>query len=192
MISIIVAIAKNGIIGGENNLLWHIREDLQRFKQITTGHPVVMGRKTFESIGKPLPNRTNVIITRQRDYEADGCIVVHSLNEARAITSEKKEEIFIIGGGEIYRQAWDLAEKLYITWIHATFDGDTFLPDDYVQKLINLDKKAKTESGGKNDQKLGLWKWNVLKRERHERGEKFEHPFEFVDYQRVQMEIPFP
>lgn len=99
MISIIVAIARNGVIGAGNSLIWHISEDLRRFKAITTGHPVVMGRKTYESIGRPLPNRTNVVITRQSDFKAEGCVVVHSLQEAIQRFAED-EEVFIIGGGK--------------------------------------------------------------------------------------------
>ena len=104
MLSIIVAIARNGIIGSGNSLIWHISEDLRRFKAITSGHPVVMGRKTFESIGRALPGRTNVVITRQSSFLAEGCTVVHSLEEALALFPES-EEVFVIGGGEIYAQA---------------------------------------------------------------------------------------
>ena len=110
MISIIVAVAQNGIIGGDNSLLWHITEDLQRFKAITTGHPVVMGRKTFESLGRPLPKRRNVVITRQDDFTAEGVDVVHSLDEAAAFYGAL-EVVFIIGGGEIYRQDMDFANE---------------------------------------------------------------------------------
>jgi dihydrofolate reductase len=180
MISIIVAIAQNGIIGGENNLLWHIKEDLLHFKNITTGHPVVMGRKTFESIGKPLPNRTNVVITRQKDYKIEGGIVVHSLDEAIGLFPPE-EEIFIIGGGEIYKQAWSIADRLYITWIDAPFDGDTFLSKEYVKKVGALSKT-----------KLNLWEWEKVSRKRYERGVEFPYPFEFAEYHKVQRELPFP
>lgn len=159
MISIIVAVAANGVIGSGNRMPWHIPEDLKRFKAITTGHPVVMGRKTFESLGRPLPNRTNVVITRNRDYRAEGATVVGSLYEALALFGQD-EEIFIIGGGEIYKQAMEIAEKLYITRIRHEFDGDTYFPD------IDGDK------------------WSATYCETHQRGEKFPHPFEFVDYRR--------
>ena len=109
MLSIIVAIARNGIIGSGNSLIWHISEDLRRFKAITSGHPVVMGRKTFESIGRALPGRTNVVITRQSGFLAEGCTVVHSLEEALALFPES-EEVFVIGGGEIYAQALPRAQ----------------------------------------------------------------------------------
>ncbi len=160
MISIIVAIAQNNVIGGDNRLLWHIREDLQRFKRITTGHPVVMGRKTFESLGRPLPNRQNVVITRQKDFRAEGCTVVGSLDEAFALF-DASEEVFVIGGAEIYRQALPLAAKLYLTHVEAEYKGDTFFPE------------------------INLQNWEEVARERHERGEQFEYPFEFIDYRRI-------
>ncbi|MEG0498721.1 MAG: dihydrofolate reductase, partial [Alistipes sp.] len=113
MISIIVAVAENGVIGDKNALLWHISEDLRHFKAITSGHPVVMGRKTWESLGRPLPNRTNVVITHQ-DLQIDGCLVVHSLAEAVALFGVD-EEIFIIGGAQIYAEALAVADHLYLT-----------------------------------------------------------------------------
>ena len=118
MISLIVAVAENGVIGDRNALLWHISEDLKHFKSVTTGHPVVMGRKTFESLGRPLPNRTNVVITRQR-LEIPGCTVVHSLEEA-VMLFPKDEEVFVIGGAQIYAEALPLARRLYLTRVlHA-------------------------------------------------------------------------
>lgn len=127
-VSIIVAAACNYVIGKDNKMLWHLPEDLQRFKKITTGHHIIMGRKTFESIGKPLPNRTSIIVTRQEDYKAEGCIVVHSLKDAiKAVKND--DECFIIGGGEIFEQAIPLANKLYYSQINKFFDGDAFFPD---------------------------------------------------------------
>jgi len=128
IVSIIVAVAENGVIGSDNRLIWHIPGDLKRFKSITMGHPIVMGRKTFESIGKPLPGRTNVIISRNKNYEAGGCLVYSSLEVALHELRHEKE-IFIIGGGEIYRQALPVAQKLYLTKIHQSFPGDTFFPE---------------------------------------------------------------
>lgn len=128
MISIIVAIATNGVIGGDNKLLWHISEDLKNFKRITLGHPMIMGRKTFESFPKALPNRQNIVITRNPAYTANGADVVLSLDEALKIASPK-DEIFIIGGGDIYRQAMPLADKLYITHVDLSPQGDTTFPD---------------------------------------------------------------
>ena len=124
MISLIVAIAKNGVIGCEGKMPWHIPEDLRYFKRLTTGHTVIMGRKTFESLGRPLPNRTNVVVTRQKDYRPEGVEVVHSLEEAVA----KHPDAFVIGGAEIYRQALPLADELYITKVHASYKGDTKFP----------------------------------------------------------------
>lgn len=128
MISIIVAIATNGVIGGDNKLLWHISEDLKNFKRITLGHPMIMGRKTFESFPKALPNRQNIVVTRNPAYTANGADVVLSLDEALKIASPK-DEIFIIGGGDIYRQAMPLADKLYITHVDLSPQGDTTFPD---------------------------------------------------------------
>ena len=108
MISIIVAIARNGVIGNGNALIWHIAEDLRRFKALTTGHPVIMGRKTYESIGCPLPNRTNVVVTRRKDYRPEGCLVAGSLEQAVGLF-DPSEEIFIIGGAQIYAQAMPMA-----------------------------------------------------------------------------------
>lgn len=128
-ISIIAAIGSNGELGKNNKLLWHISEDLKRFKDLTSGHPIIMGRNTYQSIGKPLPKRTNIIITRDSNFQAGGCMVVHSLDEAIEKASEaERKEIFIIGGGQIYTQAIDIADKLYLTKVEGTFDADTFFP----------------------------------------------------------------
>ncbi len=124
-LKIIVAIARNGVIGCEGRMPWHLPEDLKHFKELTMGRTVVMGRKTFESIGKPLPGRTNVVVTRQQDFETQGVQVVHSLAEAVA----KYPDAFIIGGAEVYRQALPLADELYITRIEADYEGDTKFPE---------------------------------------------------------------
>jgi len=125
MINIIVAMSKNKVIGNANTLIWHLPEDLKRFKQLTTGNTIVMGRKTYESIGRPLPNRRSIIITRDTNYKVDGCEVVNSLEEALELSNNN---CFIIGGGEIYRQALDKADRLYITKIEKEFEGDTTFP----------------------------------------------------------------
>ncbi len=127
MITIIAAVAANGVIGDKNRLLWHISEDLKHFKALTTGHPVVMGRKTFESLGRPLPGRTNVVITRQR-IDIPGCTVVHSLAEAVALFAPD-EEIFIIGGAQIYAEALPLADRLCLTRVERAYEGDTRFPE---------------------------------------------------------------
>lgn len=132
-LSIIVAITSNGGIGKNNELLWHLKADLKHFKAITTGHTILMGRKTFESIGRPLPNRRNIVISSQNAFAIDGVEVFHSLEEAlEAVKSE--EEVFIIGGGEIYRQTMPLASKLYLTVVEREYEADTFFPEiDYSQ-----------------------------------------------------------
>lgn len=128
-ISLIVAAAENGVIGKDNQLLWRLPDDLKRFKQLTLGHPIIMGRKTYESIGKPLPGRTSIVITRSPNYEAEGVLVVDSLEKAIDTARQKEaEEAFVIGGGEIYREALtkNLVDKIYLTLVHTEIEGDTF------------------------------------------------------------------
>ncbi len=141
-LSIIVAIGKNNEIGKGNDLLWRLSSDMKRFKAITTGHAVVMGRKTYQSLPNgALPNRTNVVISRNPDFKADNCLVFSSL-DAALIHLRDEDEIFIIGGGEIYRQAFPVTDKLYLTKVHATFpEADTFFPQiDYQQwKTIGME-----------------------------------------------------
>lgn len=127
MISIIAAVASNGVIGNKNSLLWHIREDLQHFKALTTGHPVVMGRKTYESLGRPLPDRRNIVITRQK-IELKGCDIVHSLSQALALFGPD-EEVFIIGGAQIYAEALPRADRFYLTRVERSYEGDTRFPE---------------------------------------------------------------
>lgn len=145
-ISIIAAIGKNRELGKNNKLLWNIPDDLKRFRKLTTGHAIIMGRKTYESIGKPLPNRQNIIITRDKNFTAPGCTVTASLEEAlNTARQNEKEEIFIIGGGQIYAQAIDLTNKLYLTYIDATFEADTYFPEYKRFKKIEKQEKGKTE-----------------------------------------------
>jgi dihydrofolate reductase len=129
MISLIVAIADNRAIGKNNDLLWHLPDDLKHFKRTTSGHPIIMGRKTFESFGaRPLPKRTNVVITRGNAYTSAGnLVVVRSLDEALEQVKED-DEIFIIGGGEIYKQAMPLIDRMYLTVVHHQFEADTYFP----------------------------------------------------------------
>ena len=131
MISIIAALDEKRGIGKNEQLPWHIPKDLKRFKELTTGHTVIMGRKTFESIGKALPNRINIVITQNPKFDAQDAIMVHSLEEAIEKAQERggNEEIFIIGGGEIYKQAIKKADKLYLTLVKGDFNCDTFFPD---------------------------------------------------------------
>jgi len=130
MISIIAAIGKNNELGKKNKLLWSLPADMKHFKEITSGHAVIMGRKTFESIGRALPNRKNIVVTRDLKYKKDGVEIVHSLEEALGLFKDKDEEVFIIGGAEVYKQAMSFADKLYITHVEAEDkDADTFFPE---------------------------------------------------------------
>jgi dihydrofolate reductase len=130
MISLIAAIGKNNELGKNNTLVWSMPTDLKYFRQTTSGHPVIMGRKTFESIGRPMPNRRNIIITRDSNYKKDGIEVVNSLEEALNIAPHKNEEVFVIGGEEIFKKAMPLADRLYITHIDATDkDATVFFPE---------------------------------------------------------------
>jgi dihydrofolate reductase len=127
IISIVVAVSEFNVIGKNNQLLWHLPSDLKYFKNLTMGHHMVMGRKTFESIGKALPGRVSIIVTRDKNYTAEGCIVVDSLEKAIA-AAKNETELFIIGGGEIYSKAIEIADKIYLTKIYSAFEGDTFFP----------------------------------------------------------------
>ncbi len=159
VLSAIVAIAENNVIGKDQDLIWHIPNDLKRFKNITNGHCIIMGRKTYESIGKALPNRTNIIITRQNNYLAKGCIIVSSLEAAIAkAKSENEDEAFIIGGAEIYRQSLPIIDKLYLTKVHESFDGDTFFPD------------------------INLTNWKLVYQENHSSDEKNLYDHSFMNY----------
>ena len=160
-ISIIVAVSENGVIGRDNQLIWRLPDDLKRFKKLTLGHPMIMGRKTFESIGKPLPGRTSIVITRNPNFAFDGVVVVHSLEkaveEARKI---EEQEVFIIGGGDLYRQALPISDKLYVTEVQTVTDGDTFF------KITNPESWVETE------------------RAAHQADERHLFEFNFVDYVR--------
>jgi len=150
MISLIVAMDSNGVIGKNNQLPWHLPADLKYFKEVTTNHPIVMGRKTRDSIGRNLPNRENVIITRDRNYECDGCTILHSIDELKVWSkSHNDKEIFIIGGAEIFKETMDIIDRLYITLIEEEFDGDTYFPTVDLEKW-NLIKKQKGIQDSKN------------------------------------------
>ncbi len=158
MISIIVAVAENGVIGDKNRLLWHISEDLRHFKRITTGHPVVMGRKTWESLGRPLPGRENVVVSRQ-ELTLEGARTVHSLDEAYALFPPE-EEVFVIGGAQIYGEALRAADRFYLTRVHRAYEGDTLFPE------WNADE------------------WRLIESESFPCGERYEYPFTFETYER--------
>lgn len=140
--SILVAAAENQVIGRDGDLPWHLSADLQRFKRLTMGHPIVMGRKTYESIGRPLPGRTSIVITRQTNYQAvEGVVVVNCLEEAIRFAESLQgpdDEVFVIGGAEIYRTALPLAKRVYLTRVHAQVDGDVTFPvlEDHVWQLV--------------------------------------------------------
>ncbi len=160
MVSLIAAVAQNGVIGAGNSLIWHISEDLKYFKSVTLGAPVVMGRKTFESLGRPLPGRTNVVVSRQKDFRPQGVAVAASLDEAMAMF-DPAQEVFVIGGGEIYAQALPMADKMYLTVVHRDYGGDTRFPD------------------------WPAGEWKLVSEKRMERGEAFEYPFTFKTYVRI-------
>jgi dihydrofolate reductase len=129
-----VAVAENGVIGKNNALPWHLPEDLRYFKRVTMGKPIIMGRKTFESIGRPLPGRTNIVITRNTALQAEGVKVVYSLDEALELAAsiallDGAQEAVVIGGAQIYREAIPVADRLYVTEVHANVEGDAVLPD---------------------------------------------------------------
>lgn len=154
MLSIIVAIsASNNAIGKDNSLLWHISEDLKRFKEITSGHKILMGRKTFESLPGILPNREHIILTRDKNFnvDSDKVTIINNIEDAIKYYKDSNEEIFIIGGGEVYKEFLPFANKLYLTKVYKDFDADTFFPQ------INLDEwKVIHTSETKIDEKSGL------------------------------------
>ncbi len=127
-ISLIVAAATSNVIGRDGGLPWHLSEDLKRFKRLTTGKPIIMGRLTYESIGKPLPDRRNIVISSREGLEIDGCEVVASPDAAIELTADD-EEVMVIGGGGVYVQMLPMADRIYLTRVHASFDGDTYIPE---------------------------------------------------------------
>lgn len=159
-LTLIAAMSENRVIGKDNDLPWHLPKDLKHFKGLTKGHHIIMGRRTFESMGnKPLPHRTNIIVTRQKDFRAPGCIVVHNLEDAIR-KAENDSRPFIVGGGKIYQQALAYADSIELTVVHASLEGDTHFPE------LN-----------END-------WELVKKESHSRDEKHEYGFDFLSYER--------
>lgn len=142
MIALIAAISNNRAIGNKNQLLWRIPDDMVYFKKVTMNHPVIMGRKTFESIGRPLPKRTNIIVTRNKDFKPENCIVCSSVQEAIAIAREQDETVFVIGGAQIYEDSLPYADKLYLTYIDAEpKEADAFFPDYSAFKKTTIIEK---------------------------------------------------
>ncbi|PWJ54289.1 dihydrofolate reductase [Dyadobacter jejuensis] len=161
-LSIIVAVSENGVIGRENALIWRLPADLKRFKALTMGHPIIMGRKTFESIGRPLPGRSSIVISTQVDYRPEGVFMVKSIEEAIAkARSLETDESFIIGGGEIYRQTMPMADKLYLTKVKTTVEGDTFF-------------EIPTNAS-----------WEEVFSEKHVADSTHEYSYEFVDLEKT-------
>jgi dihydrofolate reductase len=158
MLTLIAAASENNALGKDNDLVWHLPDDFKRFKALTSGHFIIMGRKTFESFPKPLPNRTHVIITRQNDYDVpEGCIVVNSLKKAIEVCPEN-EEIFIIGGGQIYKQSIEIADKIELTRVHTTVEADAFFPE--------IDEDV----------------WEVIQSEYHPKDEKHKYDFTYLTF----------
>ena len=160
MITLAAAKSDNNVIGDNNQLMWHLSDDLRRFKLLTSGHPVIMGRVTFDSVGKPLPNRTNIVITRNKDWTSEGVEVAHSLKKAIDRAKEIDTEIFIIGGGKIYEQSMDVADAIEVTEVHHTFEGDTLFPE------------------------IDLNVWKEVSRENHKKDERNEYDYSFVRYEK--------
>ncbi|MDB4144786.1 dihydrofolate reductase [Flavobacteriaceae bacterium] len=159
-VTLIAAASENNIIGKDNKLIWRLSDDLKHFKELTKGHFVIMGRKTFESMPKALPNRTNVIITRKTDYKAENAIVVNSLEKALKV-AENDNQPFIIGGGEIYKLSIEIADRIELTRVHKSIEGDTSFPE------INLEK------------------WQEVKNEKRLKDEKNEYDFSFLRYDKI-------
>jgi len=164
-VSIIVAVAENGVIGSDNQLIWHLSDDLKNFKRTTNGHFIIMGRNTFESIGKPLPGRTNIILSRNNAFKAEGCVVLNSLEKA-LIYSRKADqnEVFVIGGEQVYREAIKQADKLYLTRVHASPDGDAYFPA------------------------IDLSEWSEIAHTSVDKNEKNDFDFEFFELERRSVE----
>ncbi len=161
-IALIAAISQNRVLGKDNELVWHLPKDMRWFKTKTMGYPVVMGRKTFESFGNPLPGRTNIVITRNPDYRPEGTIVVSSLDAALAEAARyHTDTIFVAGGAEIYRQALPLADTMYLTHVHTEVEGDAFFPE------------------------FSEVQWQPVATESVPADEKHAYPFDFVTWKRV-------
>lgn len=160
MRSIIVAVSENNVIGNKNGLPWKLSADMKRLKSLTMGHHIIMGRKTWDSLGRPLPGRTNVVITSQSDFEAPGAIVVNSLEEALTFASGDSES-FIFGGAEIFKKSLPWVQKIYMTKVHATIEGDAFFP------------------------KLDLLEWKITSVEEFKADEKNEYDYSFLTMERI-------
>lgn len=157
MIIMIAAAAENNALGKDNELIWHLPDDFKRFKAMTSGHSIIMGRKTFESFPKLLPNRLHIIVTRQKNYQPENCLVAHNLEKALSLISDK-QDAFIIGGGEIYKQALPFTDKIELTLVHDSFDADTYFPE--------INEKE----------------WNLIHEEYHPKDEKHKVDFTYKTF----------
>ncbi|MFD0976530.1 dihydrofolate reductase [Salinimicrobium gaetbulicola] len=160
-ITMIAAAAENNALGKDNDLVWHLPDDFKRFKELTTGHHIIMGRKTFETFPKPLPNRTHIVITRKKDYQKEGAVVVNSLEKALELAKDDPQP-FIIGGGEIYELALPEADKIELTRVHGTFEADAFFPE--------IDEKN----------------WTLVASHFHPKDERHNYSFTYLTYQRAE------
>jgi dihydrofolate reductase len=158
MITIIAAASGNNVIGKDNDMLWRLPDDFKRFKALTSGHTIIMGRKTFDSLPGILPNRHHVIITRNKEYTLEGCEIQNSLVDS--LITRTDEDIFIIGGGEIYKQAMEIADKIELTRVHANFEGDTTFPE------------------------IDLKKWKLVQEEFHDKDEKHQYSFTYQTFEK--------
>ncbi|MDY0931807.1 dihydrofolate reductase [Chryseobacterium sp. CFBP8996] len=162
MTTIVVAMGEKNEIGSGNQLLWHLPKDLKHFKDLTSGHPIIMGRKTYESIGKALPNRTNIVVSRKKNWFQEGVLIVGSLKEAVKFAKKIDEDIFIIGGGNVYEQTMEIADRLEVTLVKATLEADTYFP--------------------KINEKI----WKKTGEICHEKDEKNQYDFCFQTYEKVE------
>jgi dihydrofolate reductase len=160
MISFIVAMDKNQVIGKDNELPWHLPADLAYFKRITMGNPIIMGRKTHESIGRALPGRKNIIVTRNLDYQSSTCTVLNHLEDVEKLEKESDEELFVIGGAEVFKELLSIADRLYVTHINHEFEGDTYFP------VVNWEN------------------WKVLYQEKGIKDDKNPYDYEYVVYEK--------
>ncbi len=163
-ITLIVAMARNRVIGKDNQLIWHFPDDLKRFKKLTSGHHVIMGRKTYESMNRPLPNRINIVITRQEGYTAKGCLIANSIESALDMVKDD-DQPFIIGGAEIYKLGLDLAKTLELTLIDAEYEGDTQFPE------------------------FDTNHWKLARGEQKEADDNHAHPYEFLTYKNIKASL---
>lgn len=162
MITLIAAASENNALGFKGDLLWHLPDDFKRFKQLTTGHPIIMGRKTFETFPKLLPNRTHIVVTRQKDYAAEGCIAADSLEKAIEKAQTIDAHLFVIGGGEIYHLAMPYADGIELTRVHETFSqADAFFPE------------------------ISPKQWQLIQSEKHETDEKHAYAFTYETYKKI-------